>query len=166
MKSLNLALVLMLVAGHSAVASEKVIVCFSKGKTLSRSGGELLNAAAQLTFVETTDASGARVLKNVEGYARTVGWYVANDGTSVDYIGNFKIAAITENVKFRPNKYKGYSQFQKFDATDTLNSTEDGMWGQLVVAKNTSRAIFHAHYIFQAGDHMGGTLHLSCKVQN
>ena len=80
------------------------------------------------------------------------------------YIGIFKIVSLAENSKYRPIKYKGYSQFQNFDATDTTDSAEDGMWGQLVLEKDMSKTAFQAHYVFQAGDHMGGTLHLICRA--
>lgn len=36
------------------------------------------------------------------------------------------------------------------------------MWGYLVINKDTGGE-FDAHYIFQAGDHMGGTVDYKCK---
>ncbi|MEK6705882.1 MAG: hypothetical protein AABZ06_08850 [Bdellovibrionota bacterium] len=149
--------VIAMVFGQAALAVETGIECVAKGKSLANNGGGLLTAAATLSFAETKNAQGLRVLKNIEGRIQS-----SPENADSSYIGNFKIASLTENPNYRPNKYKGYSQFQSFDATDTTNSVEDGMWGQLVLEKNTSKRTFQAHYIFQAGDHMGGTLHLVC----
>ena len=120
-----------------------------------------MNASATLTFTETTYSQGLRVLNDIEGTIKT-----SPETPDESYIGNFKIASLTENPKYRPNKYKGYSQFPKLDATDTTGSSEEGMWGQLLLEKDTSKRTFQAHYVFQAGDHMGGTLHLTCSVRD
>ncbi|MCY4644312.1 MAG: hypothetical protein OXB88_06795 [Bacteriovoracales bacterium] len=68
----------------------------------------------------------------------------------------------TENPDYRPRKYKGYSQFGDFDGT------LGDVWGQLVIDSQTKfkakEKNFKAHYIYQAGDHYGGTLHLSCSA--
>ena len=64
-----------------------------------------------------------------------------------------------ENPHYRPRKYKGYSQFKDIDST--LQS--EGMWGNLIIPKDTDRASFEAHYIHQQGDHYGGTLHMTCS---
>jgi hypothetical protein len=161
--SLNIVVIgALAICGTQAFAAEKVIECSAHGKSFSNNGGGLLPAKAELSFAETKSASGLRVLRNIEGSVR-----VAEIGGSLadGYVGNFKIASLTENARYNPRKYKGFSDFQSFDATDTNGSAEDGMWGDLVLDKNTSQAQFEAHYIFKAGDHMGGTLHLNCKVR-
>lgn len=144
-----------------AFGADKSIECHAHGKVVSNNGGGLVNGTANFTFTETSK-DGLRVLKNVEGRfssANGVG------DTEEDYIGTFKIKSLAENPKYKPRRYVGFSQFPKFDATDTDSSQEPGMWGQLVLEKDTDQATFAAHYIFQAGDHMGGTLHLSCTTK-
>ena len=38
------------------------------------------------------------------------------------------------------------------------------MWGELVIENKFEIAEeFEAHYIFQAGDDVGGTIHMNCK---
>lgn len=145
---------------QSGFAYEKLIHCTARGKCLSQKGGGLLPAKADLEFTDKTARGKPRVLKNVEG--RVVTNPEDEDGGS--YIGNFKIRSVTENPDYKPTKYKGFSQFQKFNATDTEGSSESGMWGEFVLDKKTDRDTFKAHYIFQAGDHMGGTLHFNCEV--
>ena len=67
-----------------------------------------------------------------------------------------KIEYIEENPYYRPRRYKNYSQFPNFDFIGD-------MWGDLIISKETTQDKFYAHYLFQQGDHMGGTLHLSCS---
>lgn len=81
------------------------------------------------------------------------------------YIGEFSLEKIKSNPDYNPRKYIGYTQFENVDAIETLGM-ESGMWGEFVMAPDYAIApSFHAAYIFQAGDHMGGTLHFTCKVK-
>jgi hypothetical protein len=77
------------------------------------------------------------------------------------YYGVFSFEKISNNPKYKPTKYKDYVQFQDFDAIRT--SSQDGMWGQLVINKELKKEGMTAHYIFQASDHMGGTIDLTCR---
>lgn len=81
--------------------------------------------------------------------------------TENSYMGFFKFDSIASNPNYRPNVYKGFTQFKEFDATHTAGQ-EDGMWGSFVVDLNTADK-FEAKYVFQAGDHMGGTVLLNCR---
>lgn len=143
-----------------AAANDRV-QCVAKGKSLSTNTGGLLDAQAILAFTDTVDERGLRVLSDIEARVQAS----PKDSDTI-YIGTFNIDSLTENPNYRPRKYRGYSQFRNFDATDTSESAEPRMWGELLVRKDTSRGVFPAHYIFQAGDHLGGTLHLSCEVQD
>lgn len=79
------------------------------------------------------------------------------------YIGAFKIPVTEENQNYRPKKYKGYAQFKPFDAEITVGN-ESGMWGDFVIEKTyLEKESFRAIYIFQAGDHLGGSLFFTCK---
>jgi len=165
MKSLNvlmLSLALSLVGTSSALAGSTPIECAADGKSLSQNGGTLLNALAYLSFDLTRDEKGLRVLENLQGRVQTSPELVDEYGS---YIGRFDIASVTENENYNPVRYEGYSQFKNIDATDTEGSAERGMWGTLVVEKNIRQRVFQAHYIFQSGDHMGGTLHLVCRIR-
>jgi len=76
----------------------------------------------------------------------------------------FKIESLKENPKYKGRKYTNHHQFREFNDTTTFGS-ETGMWGTFVVSKEFSMKDkkFDAHYIMQAGDHMGGTIHYSCE---
>ncbi|MCY4644356.1 MAG: hypothetical protein OXB88_07020 [Bacteriovoracales bacterium] len=77
------------------------------------------------------------------------------DPETAEYRGDFSAVTLVENPHYRPWRYKGYSQFRELDSTGS-------MWGELVVERKTEQEKFKAHYIFKAGDHMGGTLHMTC----
>lgn len=78
------------------------------------------------------------------------------------YIGIFNLVNTPENTNYRPRRYKGFMQFPYFDAVET-KGRESGMWGALLLQRIYKTAPrFQAKYIFRAGDHMGGTLHLTC----
>ena len=135
------------------------VSCQASGKSVFQEGGDKLPAEALFLFEESYQGE-IRVLSDVIGEFKT-----AYDSLDDDYIyfGRFQMDAIKENPKYRPIKYKGFSQFKDFDAADTKGSCESGMWGYFLLEKNTNKEKFEAYYIFQAGDHMGGTLKMSCQ---
>ena len=78
------------------------------------------------------------------------------------YIGLFDSDVISEVSNAKARKYKDYVRFG-INANETTGQ-EDGMWGYLVISKKFATAdTFDAAYVFQAGDHMGGTLHFTCS---
>jgi len=105
--------------------------------------------------------------------------------TLVSYIGHVEISFDSyENEKPEPtfdNAYYGvylgtnkqsvlgprarvytddnYYRFNGFDATTTTTMDGGGMWGYLVISKDLTKA----HYVFQSGSHMGGTIDFECK---
>lgn len=104
---------------------------------------------------------GLRTIREIEGRIQ-----IADITGDMDnaYKGRFAIQKLTENPNYRPRKYKNYSQFEDFDATDTDGSAERGMWGTLLLEKSLDQGRAQARYIFQAGDHMGGTVHFDCRT--
>lgn len=68
------------------------------------------------------------------------------------------------NPKYRPVRYKNMVQFKNFDAVKT-KGFEDGMWGSFLIDRSLNDGV-EAKYIFQAGDHMGGTVKFKCRVQD
>jgi len=152
-----------LIAGFVACAlqaADNRMKCEARGKAVSVYGGGLVSGTADITFTESM-VRGDRVLNNISGHILTANTL----GDEDEYEGRFAIASLSENPKYRPRRYKGFSQFPKFDAAKGNGPREEGMWGQFLLEKNTARPRFSAHYIFQAGDHMGGVLHLSCWIQ-
>lgn len=67
----------------------------------------------------------------------------------------FKIDRLAENPKYKGRRYTNHHQFREFNDTLTFG-LERGMWGEFVISKDfASNKNFDAHYIMQAGDHMG-----------
>ena len=77
------------------------------------------------------------------------------------YEGSFDSVTVKQNLKYKPSKYKNHMQFRDVNATESST----GMWGVLVMPAMPGYQ-FEAHYIFQAGDHIGGTLDLNCITTN
>lgn len=84
-------------------------------------------------------------------------------GKELCYQAGFENVLLTENRNYNPEVYHGYSQFKRFIATRTSECDGGGMGGELLIEKNIRKRIFLAHYIFRAGDHMGGTVDFVCK---
>ena len=148
-------LLLAIAIGHNAIAANKTIECSASGKSLAKNGEGMTKAKGTFTFTESQDGNGKKVLKDIKGKVETFD----NGDDEVIYSGNFNIPSLAENPKYKPVKYKNASQFKDFNDT----SASGDMWGALVLEDHSSSTTFKAHYIFQAGDHEGGTLHMSCK---
>jgi len=143
----------------SAFAGEKTTIhCQKDGKN-----GQPAYAKADITFDVATDGrNDLRTITDLRGEIRAA--QDKEEANSDDaYIGIFATKSVQENPKYRPVKYKDSSQFQNVDAKETRGA-ESGMWGSLIVPKKTTGA-FEAHYVFQAGDHMGGTIHMDCRAE-
>ncbi|MGE3608628.1 MAG: hypothetical protein AB7I27_03490 [Bacteriovoracaceae bacterium] len=78
------------------------------------------------------------------------------------YIEFFNYSEIKAFSNYKPAKYKGFAKFEGLNSTRS-EGLEGNMWGYLVVDVKATTAEFAAHYIFQAGDHVGGTVHFACK---
>ena len=135
------------------------VVCYASGESLAQQGRHMMGVSANFEFTVTEDSRGMRALKDFKGEVITDPGHVEYDRS---WIGRFDIAKLVENPDYRPRKYQGFSQFREVDATDTGGSAESGMWGVFLLEKDISGDHIQAKYIFQAGDHMGGTLHLGC----
>lgn len=83
--------------------------------------------------------------------------------TENSYMGFFKTEKLVAKADYNPRKYKGYAQFENFNAVHSTG-IEEGMFGYLALDVSSNKNDFKAVYVFQAGDHMGGTAFLSCKA--
>lgn len=79
------------------------------------------------------------------------------------YYAIFSFNEIDYNKNYKPVKYKNHFQFPNFDDFRSNRHDGGGFWGELVVENSPSLEMINAHYIFQSGDHMGGTVDLTCK---
>ena len=141
-------------------------VCRATGDAI-RQHGRLIPADATIYFQLSQVENHKYQLKNILGHA-SIGYFETPEG--LDYTesgyGIFKINELTSNEQYRPTRYIGATQFRNFNATSSINYDGGGPWGSLVMElQNLSpnSKEFDAHYIFQHGDHMGGTMDLTCK---
>ncbi len=64
---------------------------------------------------------------------------------------------------YRPSVYTNHFKFNEFNAKVTSRHDGGGMWGYLVIKKDNTSDKIDAHYVFQAGDHIGGTIDMTCS---
>lgn len=105
-----------------------------------------------------------KIISKVVGHIFVQQSFIEDEPIGVEnsYLGFFYLDSVASNPNYRPTRYKGYTQFKDFDATHTAGH-ESGMWGEFVMDLTKSTETFDARYIFQAGDHMGGTVLFTCR---
>lgn len=123
--------------------------------------GEHGKADAEISFELNRKT---KTISNVKGHIFVQAIYAESEeiNTEESYMGFFSFAKLAHNPNYRPLKYKGHTQFKNFDAAHTAGQ-ESGMWGSLVIDLESRQPKFDAHYIFQAGDHIGGTVLFTCR---
>ncbi|MCB0386469.1 MAG: hypothetical protein KDD43_13835 [Bdellovibrionales bacterium] len=157
MKKLLVVLFLM-AAGLAQAANREFVVSLECKGTAFRPGSfqEGLGDSAAL-FLSIVNIDGKIQLEEYGGNVYSGGYY-----------GIFHGKDLVEKPFQRASKYKNHYRFQDFDAAFTAGA-ESGMWGYLVVNKDihkmrdSSVKEVDAHYVFQAGDHMGGTVDFACS---
>ncbi|MCB0366456.1 MAG: hypothetical protein H6624_07650 [Bdellovibrionaceae bacterium] len=157
MKSL-LVFVVMLAAGLAQASNREFVESLECKGTAFRPGSfqEGLGDSAAL-FLDVVKKDGKIYLEEFGGNVYSNGYY-----------GIFHGKDLAEKPFQRASKYKNHYRFQDFDAAFTAGA-ESGMWGYLVVNKDIHNMRdggvkeVDAHYIFQAGDHMGGTVDFVCS---
>jgi len=141
--------------------------CISQGYSTS-SEGRRLYTDAELTLLvgDRPNRDGVFKVWSVQGHIN-VGAIDTLPPLNEDnaYFAVFNTPELRSNPFYRPRKYKGYLQFPGLNATETTGLERGvGMWGTLLVQKRLNNR-FRAKYIFKAGDHAGGTVHLVCSIQ-
>lgn len=144
-----------------AFAATKV-TCSSE-KTI-QAGHDHIDTFAKISF-ELERSGNNSVITNIVGHIFVKSPYEETNGFDPEnsYMGFFKTDSLTANPDYNPRKYVGYAQFTNFDAAHTTG-LEDGMYGYLALNVEGNQKNFEAFYVFQAGDHMGGTVIFNCKA--
>ena len=153
-------LILIFILSSNLMAAE--VVC--KSNNSIQIGAAHMKTEAILNF-DLLKNGNKSTLKNVEGHVFVKSPFedeAADFSEEDSYRGYFKIDSLNANPDYRPSKYKGYAQFPKFNAYKT-DGREDGMWGYLALDVSSDDSSFKAAYVFQAGDHMGGTVLFDCE---
>lgn len=126
--------------------------------------GSSMVSEVELRF-DLTKKGNESEIKNVVGHVFVKSPF--EDGTphfsTIDsYMGFFKFDSLVASKDYSPRKYIGYARFDGFNAAETAG-LESGMWGYLVLDVNSQDNVVKGAYIFQAGDHMGGTILIECR---
>lgn len=167
---MRLILLAMLLISSSVFASESSrLLCTASGKAGGNDAGPFMVKALLSLEINYSEELGGYLLEG-NGEIKLASAYEevkSPDDLNEDnaYIGKFELFDVEQNTEYRPRRYKNHIQFRNFDAEETTG-LESGMWGEFVLhesfASVQAKEKVSAHYIFQAGDHMGGTIHFSC----
>ncbi len=164
-KLLLMASLSILALGHSALAKETEMFCVAEGTLSSDVGrafvnGKVSTAKVNVKFTDMVNEEGLRELKNFHG---TMKLELTPRGLDNILEANFMTQSLIENENYRPIKYKGYTQFPELRAESmSPTSVEKDMRGNFVMSKVKRDGTAKAYYIFQAGDHHGGTVPMDC----
>ncbi|WP_299497070.1 hypothetical protein [uncultured Shewanella sp.] len=136
-------------------------ICHSE-EVLRQNGdlGAKVNSRLELRLKQGDDG----LVSLIQGIGHVITNYDADDNLLDDeyaYYGLFNTHSLQENPDYSPRVYLEHHQFKAFNASVTNNNDGGGMWGNLVIPKQLNTVI-EVHYIFQAGDHMGGTIDYQC----
>ena len=165
MKYLSLiAAILISVTVHSAIAADTkpkrvVVAKLNCTGTDFRAGLQDSNREDHAKVWATIIKRGDQIhLEEFGGHVYVAGYY-----------GLFNGKDLLEVPYKRATTYKNHYRFKGFDATFTAGH-ESGMWGEFIVNKDIERIHSRelhetdAHYVFQAGDHLGGTVDFVCRA--
>lgn len=160
-------LALMTALASPLAQADFTVTCTAKGKATAQTGGGMLYTDAIVKFIADGPAEEGEqmTIYGVQGRIKVAS--IDNElplNKDNAYIGAFTFNELRSNAKYRPRKYKNMVQFQNFDAKSTTG-LESGMWGNFLIDRSINDGS-EAKYIFQAGDHMGGTVHFKCRVQD
>jgi hypothetical protein len=151
-----------LIAVAALLATTSVIAADYKGSYICladgmRQHGSSYSADGRLHFVKYEE-EGKTIYKGIVGHL-SVGY---DEEPEYSYYGVFNFDQKEVDPKYRGRTYKNHDKLD-FSAVATNGNDGGGMWGYLVINKDNTQDTFDAHYVFQAGDHMGGTVDYTCK---
>lgn len=142
------------------MAFSEPITCRSK-MAIQENEPKALRVDAEINF--DLDSVTKELTKTV-GHIFVQQFYIEDEVISNEnsYMGFFYFEKLSPNPNYKPIRYKDYTQYKVFNALHTAG-LESGMWGNFVMNLTKWSETFDARYIFQAGDHMGGTVIFKCK---
>ncbi|WP_163835161.1 hypothetical protein [Spartinivicinus ruber] len=136
-------------------------LCYADGKIRQNGAGAPVNSRLEMKLM--------RDEKGLVYLAQTLGHVLVTDDTEptiladhYGYYGLFRFGRLYQNPNYNPTVYYDHYQFKPFNAVTTNGFDGGGMWGSFVLPKSLDKEVA-AHYIFQAGSHIGGTIDYKCK---
>lgn len=156
-----LILIFLVVFATNASAAVTKVRCSSERSI--QAGFSHIATNAELSF-ELERKNNKSVITNLLGHIFVQSPFEQSGdfNTENSYMGFFKTTRLSANGEYNPRKYVGFAQFNDFDAAHTTG-LEDGMFGYLALDVDPDKNEFNAFYVFQAGDHMGGTVLFTCR---
>jgi hypothetical protein len=154
---LSLTVILVFSLGARAEDGREFVARLGCEPTGFRAGDGTAEENSALLWLDVVRKNGELHLESYGGHIYAYGYY-----------GLFHGKDLKEVPYVRATTYKNHYRFKDFDAVFT-GGLESGMWGYLVINKSVDQfraggvKTLDAHYVFQAGDHMGGTIDFSCK---
>ncbi len=119
-------------------------------------------ANARFVFDVKKDESGVVSLQGFLGHVLVSD---AEEELVYNYYSVFALETVANNVAYVPRVYTDHLQFVDVDEKMSNGWDGGGMNGNLVIEKVVldGAKTAKAHYIFQSGDHMGGTIDFDCS---
>lgn len=136
--------------------------CQSAGAAMSTLGQDQADLEADIKFTLKVRDDGLRVIEKFRGAILLDG----AQSVSQTLLAKFENEQAIENIDYAPRVYKGYSQFRNINGVGVVGSQAMAMVGNFLLEKKVNKDVIHAVYQFQAGDSLGGVLHLNCKKIN
>ena len=160
-------------AGCSSKASQSMLADASTANVADysclveagRQHADVLPAEGTIEFKYSVDGDKAELLDLIGFVSTNYDSNVESNGGDkkiANYTGVFK-GDFKNHEGYRPSVYTNHFKFNEFNAKVTSRHDGGGMWGYLVVKKDNSSDKIDAHYVFQAGDHIGGTIDMVCS---
>lgn len=148
---------------NQAIAQEQgAVSAYTCSVTQVRQPGGEIVGDGTLNLNLTTNADGTVVMEALGFISVQYKFNLRTEEIS-NYTGVFS-GSFPNNPAYRPRVYTDHYQFRDFDAAVTSRWDGGGMNGEFVVEKRISEDRLQAHYIFQAGDHIGGTVDMECRL--
>ncbi|MCX4025669.1 hypothetical protein H0A36_20030 [Endozoicomonas sp. SM1973] len=146
-----------------AIADDYVAryLCYADGKIRQNGAGAPVNSRFEMKLMK--DEKGLIYLTQALGHVLVTD----ETGPSIladryGYYALFRFGRLYQNPDYNPVVYHDHYQFKPFNAVTTNGFDGGGMWGSFVLPKSLNKEV-SAHYIFQAGSHIGGTIDYKCK---
>ncbi len=129
------------------------------------------NIRAYDAEVESRLVLDVRINEDVVSIHSLVGHVVVSrsaDNISVNnqYYSVFASKQLPQNLNYKPRVYKNYIQFKNIQDAGSNSYDGGNMNGELVIHKDIKEDKVDnvsASYIFQSGDHLGGTIDYECQ---
>ncbi len=141
-------------------AADKVIEC--SGKNNSQYYCSDADIVMSISFTETKNTDGLRVLKQIRGKIESTIY------SEPELLAEFNLDFRNQDSNYHPRKYKAYNRFlnitpSKYYYNNSCIYSDEFFTANLILP-NTNAPNFNIHYLWQA-DQIGGSWELKCTTK-